>query len=89
MHQPLHWNSQFTQVLKQIKLNLTTTKISQSGTGETQKPSAGLVVQASAMSIAMLTVGISNILPAHQGLFPFLYFLLLIVLSEALVIVFI
>ena len=49
-------------------------KISHSGTGETQTPSVGLVVQASAMSIAMPTVGISNILPAHQGLFPLLYF---------------
>ena len=48
-------------------------KISHSGTGETQTSSVGLVVQASAMSIAMPTVGISNILPAHQGLFPFLY----------------
>merc|ERR1712130_837185 len=36
-------------------------------TGETQTSSVGLVVQASAMSIAMPTVGISNILPAHQG----------------------
>ena len=49
-------------------------KISHSGTGETQTSSVGLVVQASAMSIAMPTVGISNILPAHQGLFPLLYF---------------
>ena len=63
---------------KSDQIEFNNNKISHAGTGETQKPSVGLVVQASAMSIAMPTVGISNILPARQGLFPLLYFFTII-----------